>query len=64
MAPLAGQPTLDRLVSRAERNYENFGKRKGYAVVTGSCHYCEEGVYTIRADIKVGNDSWRTDVDI
>lgn len=63
-APLAGQSTLDRLGARADRNYEKFGKKKAYAVVKGSCHFCDEGVYTIRAYVNFGYNSWLTDVDI
>ncbi len=58
------QPMMDRLITRAHRNYEKFGKKKAYAVVTGGCHFCETGKYTIRADVNFGYNSWLTDVDI
>lgn len=62
--PPAGRSTVDRLTARAERNYEKFGKKKAYAVTTGSCYYCENGVYSIRSDVRIGRSSWHMDVDI
>lgn len=62
--PKPSRLLIDKLIARAEVQYEKHGRKRGYAVITGSCQFCEQGDYKIRAIVNINLESWKTDVNI